>query len=375
MVVVGFSDAQGRSGFVKLWNVARPFHPLLPEGQFGRTLEEGQLRDLTNEERVAVWESLNADDDWRKQYDEHQQQRWHSFLLRSAASAEQAQAWYAVDFYLRKLMDDAPISDDSAADVQQREHLGLLKRLGNANQRMGNHREALAFHQQSIDGMLQSADTEPSDAETRRDLMLSYYRSGQAHQAQDEHDAAIESFQAAADVLRQMIAEELNVDEARQQLAAAEKAASAAEIARIALDDWDALMSQPADELPGLLEFRGIEMLRRSRFSEAARAATTLRELEHVDAETIYTAARLLSLCAAALDGRAEGGQSPSESEQREVWIDEALKSLSQAIAIGWQDYEHMRTNPDLQILRDLPAFERLLSDPPPPPLPASSRP
>ncbi len=84
-VVIGFSDTNGESGFVKIWDVARPFHPLLPEGQFGRTLDEGQLRDLSDQERLDIWGELNADHDWREQFDGYQKRRWEGFLLRSAA--------------------------------------------------------------------------------------------------------------------------------------------------------------------------------------------------------------------------------------------------------------------------------------------------
>ena len=55
-------------------------------------------------------------------------------------------------------------------------------------------------------------------------------------------------------------------------------------------------------------------------------------------------------------------------SQQRE-YIDLALACLRESISAGWSDFEHMRQNPDLVVLRELREFEELLHTPPPPPL------
>jgi WD40 repeat protein len=83
-VMLAFSDVDGISGFVKRWDVARPFHPLLPEGRFGRTLDNGQLRDLTNQERIEVWRALDGDTNWSAQFELDELRRWAAFELRSA---------------------------------------------------------------------------------------------------------------------------------------------------------------------------------------------------------------------------------------------------------------------------------------------------
>ena len=135
--------------------------------------------------------------------------------------------------------------------------------------------------------------------------------------------------------------------------------------ARIAFGDWNRLLEQPADNLPALLELRAIELNVQSRYTEAAQAAAKLRELDNVDKDQLYNAARVFSRCAASI--KPEDGAKVLTAEkvkQRQAWIDDALASLRHAIAAGYKDFDHMQKDADLASLRSSPEFEIIIPSP-----------
>ena len=133
--------------------------------------------------------------------------------------------------------------------------------------------------------------------------------------------------------------------------------------APLALGDWAKLMEQPAELLPGLLELRGTLFFQDGRTADAAAAATKLRELGTATAGQLYNAACVYSLSADTIKP-AEGQELTAEHHrQRDEYIQDALDTLREAIAAGWNDFDHMRQDPDLAALRALPEFEALLSE------------
>ena len=48
----------------------------------------------------------------------------------------------------------------------------------------------------------------------------------------------------------------------------------------------------------------------------------------------------------------------------RRGYTEEAVAAIRKGIADGWQDLERLRTDPDLDPIRDAPEFRRLLEEP-----------
>ena len=85
--------------------------------------------------------------------------------------------------------------------------------------------------------------------------------------------------------------------------------------AAIALGDWKTLLDQPADVLPELLELRGTQSVQAGRVADAVQAVAKLRELGTATAGQLYNAARVYSLCAAAI--KPDPDPSPPSSPPR----------------------------------------------------------
>ena len=131
--------------------------------------------------------------------------------------------------------------------------------------------------------------------------------------------------------------------------------------AATALGDWKTLLEQPADVLPALLELRGTESVQAGRAADAVGAVAKLRELGTATADQLYNAACVYSLCAAAI--KPEKDQDALTAEQtaaRQQHIADALATLREAVAAGYNDFAHMQKNPDLAPLHDLPEFKAL---------------
>ncbi len=159
-----------------------------------------------------------------------------------------------------------------------------------------------------------------------------------------------------------MIKSGMNVRQSEAELGACEAKRRAAETMVVALGDWDALLEQPAELLPTLLEARAVECLRQARFDEAARAARQLREVEGAAANQLYNAACVLARAASVIEP-AEGAQKLTDAQalQRDACTRDALATLSEAIDAGWDDFDHLKQDEDLALLRDLPEFQALL--------------
>ena len=128
-----------------------------------------------------------------------------------------------------------------------------------------------------------------------------------------------------------------------------------------ATGDWEQLLKQPQTNLPTLLELRGIEFTKTARFPEAAQAVKHLRTLEHATDLQLYNVACILCRCAKSISSKDGEPLSEEDETQRAQWIDDALEALEQAVEVGYNDADHLQQDADLEILRELPRFKRLV--------------
>ena len=71
-----------------------------------------------------------------------------------------------------------------------------------------------------------------------------------------------------------------------------------------------------------------------------------------------YNAACVFALAAASIKPDDGDKLTAEQSKQRQTWIDESMATLKQSIEAGWDDFDHMRADTDLTILRKLPEFK-----------------
>ncbi len=237
------------------------------------------------------------------------------------------------------------------------------QRIGDVQLDLGNAQAALDAYGRALKISEAMAGVDPENSGAQESVWRSHSGLGDTFVAARDYSRAVTSFEAATSILRLMIRKGQQVDSCKRYLAILERDINSAETAEIAFGDWGELLKHPAKSLPELLDSRSIEFASQKNFTEATKAARKLRELKESDDGNLYNAACVFALAAASIEP-AEGDELNSkQSEQRQAWIDEAITSLKQSIAAGWDDFDHMRADTDLTILRDLPEF-RTLSKP-----------
>ncbi len=274
-------------------------------------------------------------------------------------------------------------ADPSDAWAQRAVSISYEK-LGDVSLQVGKATEALEQYQKGLEIYRTQAATDPADAWLQSALMVTLWRLGAGNQQVKAYERAIEYYEQGLDVLNRM-------DEAgRQPVSQSEwivtylsARKSQTGIVRLppmqkewvriiqrqiqhckhaptAEGEWKALLEQPADLLPVLLEMRGTQFVQDGRTSDAAHAIAKLRELGTATADQLYNAACVYSLCATGI--KAEKDELTAEqAAARQQHIADALATLREAIKAGWKDFANMQTDPDVAILRDLPEFKALI--------------
>ena len=89
------------------------------------------------------------------------------------------------------------------------------------------------------------------------------------------------------------------------------------------------------------------------------RAVESSERLPSPTADNLYDLACYHALLSGALDGQ---GSAPAATEARAA-ADRAMRRLREAVAAGFRDLVHIRTDPDFNPLRSRPDFQLLMMD------------
>jgi tetratricopeptide (TPR) repeat protein len=225
-----------------------------------------------------------------------------------------------------ELLKRNPDSAEAARDVSV-----SLEKLGDRLAARGQPGDAAAAQGHYERGLKLSEELlkrNPDSAEAARDVMYSQYSLGELDVRLRKFESAITHFQAGIAVLDGMLAKRLNEEEAARDKAILEQ--------RLAVC------------------YAG-----QGRLAEVARAGAKLRELEPKTGDSLYSAACAYGLCAALVD---KDKPAPTDAEQaeRKKFTDLSLACLREALAAGFNNFEHMKQDPDLAALQDLPEFQKL---------------
>jgi hypothetical protein len=182
-------------------------------------------------------------------------------------------------------------------------------------------------------------------------LAWNYKLLGMAEQARYDHAAAAKAYAVSVEMFEKLErAGELKhkwfhgqLDESRWRLGLCRKTERA-------VHDLDFALSQPAEEVPKLLDWRVRFLLHRHELAAAVESAAKAEQLTGQNANRLYDAACLYAQCAAAAKG----------AHARE-YGDEAMSLLGQAVANGYKYRAHLASDPDLACLRDRDDFKKLL--------------
>ncbi len=233
-------------------------------------------------------------------------------------------------------------------------------KLGDLSLELDDAESARDFYQKMNEILERLAAADPNSAQARRDLVLSHYRIAQAAARTLEYDTAVEHYTTAIALLDEMIANGQNLTQSLQerQIVMNEFLPIKYEAILIerVLTDWHTFIADP-DHEPLLMQ-RITHLYRVGRFDEIPQTAEMLRSLNAENPDNLYNAACGYALCANAIQ-LTEGEELTAEQQsQQQKFIDLALACLRESIAAGYSNFDHMRQDPDLAVLHDLPEFE-----------------
>lgn len=287
------------------------------------------------------------------------------------------QVTQALGFYRQSLEILTKLAAADPTDALAQRDLSVsYEKLGDVSRQVGQMTEAVGFYRTSLETREKLAAANPTDAQAQRDLMFSHYSLGGAQRELLDYVAAAAEYQAGIVVLDRMIENGQNVAASRGERGLLVGQVAEVEQARVATGDWESVLEQPVEMLPGLLTVRCAELAKRQRLPDVAQAAAKLGELAAAATDgqarmkVLYSAVCGYGLCAKLASGWDGRGAFPLEEAQeltddqravQRVHIDAALTALKAAIAAGWKDFEHLQQDPDLSALHPLPEFKALL--------------
>jgi tetratricopeptide (TPR) repeat protein len=276
--------------------------------------------------------------------------------------ADQALKHYTRSLELAEaLLKRNPDSAQAARDV-----LISLERLGDFLARRGqpgDAEQALKHYTRSLELAEALLKRNPDSAQAAHDVMLSHYKLGELDAWLQRFESAIARFGAGIAVLDGMIARGMDAETATREKASLEERVQFCRLAPLATGDWDALIKMDPKPLPVLLSLRATAMAQRGRLADVAQAGAKLRELEPKTNENLYNAACAYGLCAA-LVVKDKPAPTQGEAAESQKYIDLTMDCLKEAIATGFNDFDHLQQDSDLAALRGLPEFQSLIPKP-----------
>ncbi|MDP1563516.1 MAG: tetratricopeptide repeat protein [Pirellulaceae bacterium] len=248
---------------------------------------------------------------------------------------------------------------DPSNSQTQRQLFLSHKEIGDLRLNSSDYVEAKDSYRKCLEIAQKLAATDPNDARFQRDLWLSHYGLAASAQGADEFLFAIECYERVREIMVSVQARGELTSQDHKILAVLDQLIDDCKSVELVLGDWNTLLEQPDNLLPGLLESRAISLVKKGRLSDAIMAVERLRELGTATPEQLYNSACVFSLSSIAIKSEANE-ISAEQTEQHNQYIAEALATLREAIAAGWSDFAHMKSDPDLAPLRNLDEFKKL---------------
>ena len=254
-------------------------------------------------------------------------------------------------------------------DAEKQRNLSVTyQRLGDVHIALGRTDDARSLYETMFVNCRKLAEADPNNAEKQRDLAGSHHRLGEVEVLAGRYESAKGHFKAGIEVLDRMIENGQNVSTTKKEKDGLTGRLRFCEDALLAISDWETLLKADAKLLPVLLSIRATELANRGQLTEVAQSGAKLRELSATaekgsdiahQAGILYNAACAYSLCGM-LVTKDKTQTTEAEQAERKKYLDLSLACVKEALAAGYDNFEHMRKDTDLQPLHGLPEFEAL---------------
>jgi serine/threonine protein kinase/tetratricopeptide (TPR) repeat protein len=238
------------------------------------------------------------------------------------------------------------------------------RELGNACLRLSDISGARTHYGKALEKFQALAAAHRDHARLLADLALTYGFCGWV-------EFYIKDFARAVPYLQQGVAlyEELGArgklkddGEAKDQLERQRFQLSICRKADRALRDLDFAAAQPPKEAAQLLLLRSTLLARRGQHAAAALTAEKLRSLKPADPDILYDVACCYGLCVAAVAPHKKPEQlTAAEAAARACYTTRTLDTLTEAVRRGYQDVQHLDTDPDLAAIHGDARYGKLI--------------
>jgi tetratricopeptide (TPR) repeat protein len=297
--------------------------------------------------------------------------------LLSLNAGDVAKAW---EYYLASEKWQEAVSAEMLQDTEfKRERTGLFSRLGDVSFKLGKGAEALKYARLALDIRRPLAEGEKApNIVARDDLAMSYIQMGDAHLLfLNDPAAARQAYEEALKLRKQL--GEANPNSARvlgSQANAYYRVATAclrmgqAEEAGKLYQECLVIRKRLAESRLGAepavqINF-SLVLARCGQHGEAAGKVDQLGGQEQIrkNPHLLYYIACVYALCSSA-DGQRSGseGATSLNPDLRQRYQDAAIRTLRQAMALGWKNLIDLQTDPDLDAIRQHPDYMALVAE------------
>ena len=191
-------------------------------------------------------------------------------------------------------------------------------------------------------------------------MFTNYHRIAVVQESENEYESAIKMYGLSLRVLQDLHQHRQLQPDRQALIGIVEAAIKTCQRSSIALGDWETLLQQPPALVPELLNIRGQRCLELGWTDDAVEAVAKLRELKTATGGQLYNAACIYSRCAASIKAD-EKELTTAQSAARQKHVAGALATLREAIAAGFDKFDHLKNDPQLAPVRNLPEFQKLL--------------
>ncbi|MFM9962961.1 MAG: TPR end-of-group domain-containing protein, partial [Planctomycetaceae bacterium] len=260
------------------------------------------------------------------------------------------------------------------ADVDAKRFTSVVYNLlGDVFLKLGRTDDALTQFQDGLTISRVLAEADPTSAQIQWDVATLHIRLGAVHKQTGQFDQAVKQYTQSIEVLDALIANGQNVEQAQHRRTIVERMRQICAAAPVAIGDWTTLLQADSKILPRLLSLRFTELAKRGQLAEVAQVGAKLRDLatsaapgpaEVQKGGMLYNAACAYGLCAT-LSLKDKPQPTDSEKAEQQKHLDLSLACLKEAVAAGYDNFEHIQQDSDLTPLRELPEFQALLKQRP----------
>jgi tetratricopeptide (TPR) repeat protein len=256
---------------------------------------------------------------------------------------------------------------DSGDARAQRDLSVSLNKFGDMMLQAQDSEAGLGYFKESLEIRKKLAAADPLNFEAQTDLVIGDFKLNEASQLALDFDVARKYLQEAGGILATLESDgKLQGTKFARWPKVVQEETEFCEAARKAIASLDGALAAPTPLVPLLLNIRVQALAKMGDHVQAAATAGKLAQWQLIEASNLYNAACGYALCAAVID-KTPGHLDDAAKESRDRYLALALDLLAKARQQRFfetkENVNRLRTDKELNSLRELPEFKKFLHD------------